>query len=106
LPWVKAWHQKYSKRGLVVVGIHTPETEAEHKLENVRKHVAELGIPYAVAQDNTFASWRAYGVRAWPTTFLIDKQGRVRHAFQGELNWWSEKQRVPFDKLIEGVLAE
>lgn len=106
LPWVKAWHQKYSPRGLVVVGIHTPETKAEQKLENVKEHVAELGIRHAVAQDNEFASWRAYAVQAWPTVFIIDKQGRVRYRFQGELNWWSEKQHVPFDKILEGLLAE
>jgi hypothetical protein len=106
VPWVKAWHEKYSKRGLVVVGVHTPETAAERKLENVKRHVADLGIRHAIAQDNDFATWRAYGVRAWPTVFLIDKQGRVRQQFEGELNWWSQKQHVNFDKLIEGLLAE
>jgi hypothetical protein len=106
VPWVKAWHEKYSKRGLVVVGIHTPETAAEHKLENVKQHVGKLGIRHAVAQDNDLATWRAYGVRAWPTVYFIDKQGRVRYRCEGELNWWAEKQRVNFDKLIEGMLAE
>jgi hypothetical protein len=52
VPWVKAWHEKYGKRGLVVVGIHTPETEAERKLENVQRNVAKLGIRHAIAQDN------------------------------------------------------
>jgi hypothetical protein len=45
-------------------------------------------------------------VQAWPTVFFIDKRGRVRYQFEGELNWWSEKQHVAFDKLLADLLAE
>ena len=85
MPWVKAWNEKYGKRGLVIVGIHTPKPRPSASWQNVKRHVAELGIRHAIAQDNDFATWRAYGVQAWPTVFFIDKQGRVRQQFEGEL---------------------
>src|SRR5262249_26773287 len=35
LAWVRAWHEKYRDRGLVVVGVHTPEFWFEHDPDNV-----------------------------------------------------------------------
>jgi alkyl hydroperoxide reductase subunit AhpC len=106
VPWVKAWHEKYSRRGLVIIGVHTPETSGERKLANLKRKVAELGIRHAIAQDNDFEIWRAYGVQAWPTVFLIDKRGRIRYRFEGELNWWAGTRHVSFDALIQQMLRE
>jgi alkyl hydroperoxide reductase subunit AhpC len=106
VPWVKAWHEKYGRRGLVIIGVHTPETSGERKLANLKRKVAELGIHHAVAQDNDFAIWRAYGVRAWPTVFLIDKRGIIRYRFEGELNWWAGTRHVSFDGIIQQLLGE
>jgi len=46
--------------------------------------VASLGIRYPVLADNDYQTWKAYGVEAWPTTFLLDKQGRIRWKHVGE----------------------
>jgi thiol-disulfide isomerase/thioredoxin len=37
LPYVRAWHERYRDRGLVVVGVHAPEFGFEHDLDNVRR---------------------------------------------------------------------
>src|SRR3712207_1862864 len=60
LPYVRAWSKKYAARGLTVVGVHSPEFDFEHDLENVRRAVAELGVDYPVVIDNDFAIWRAF----------------------------------------------
>jgi thiol-disulfide isomerase/thioredoxin len=84
LPSVKEWDTKYRERGLTIVGVHTPETDSEYGLNNVRKEVPALGIKYAVVTDNDYKTWRAYGVEAWPTMVILDKQGRVRWLHVGE----------------------
>lgn len=84
LPAVKEWDTKYRDRGLTIVGVHTPETDSEYSLENVRKEVPALGIKYPVVTDNDYQTWKAYGVEAWPTMVLLDKQGRVRWVHVGE----------------------
>jgi thiol-disulfide isomerase/thioredoxin len=84
LPSVRDWDARYRDRGLTIVGVHTPETDSEYIIENVRKEVPALGIKYPVVTDNDYQTWKAYGVEAWPTIFVLDKQGRVRWEHVGE----------------------
>jgi thiol-disulfide isomerase/thioredoxin len=84
LPYVRAWHERYGDRGLVVVGAHAPEFGFEHDLGNVRRAVGELGVGYPVVIDNDFAIWRSFGNRYWPAVYLVDRDGRVRFHHFGE----------------------
>jgi thiol-disulfide isomerase/thioredoxin len=43
LPYVRAWAHQYQDHGLVVLGVHTPEFDFEHDLDNVRQQVKGLG---------------------------------------------------------------
>lgn len=67
-----------------MIGIHYPEFQYEKDLVNLREAVERLDVPYAVAQDNQGATWRAYGIRYWPTLVLIDKNGHIRYQHIGE----------------------
>jgi thiol-disulfide isomerase/thioredoxin len=84
LPSVKDWDAKYRDRGLTIVGVHTPETDSEYRIDNVHREVPALGIKYPVVTDNDYKTWKAYNVEAWPTIFVIDKQGRIRWLHVGE----------------------
>lgn len=84
LPSLKRWHEKYSDKGLTIIGVHSPEFDEEKKVENLRREIASLGIRYPVVTDNDYETWRAYGVQAWPTVYLLDKAGRVRWSHVGE----------------------
>lgn len=77
LPYVTKWHDKYKDQGLVVVGVHTPEYAFERKTGNVQTAIKRFGIRYAVAQDNEYATWKAYENQYWPASYLIDRSGRI-----------------------------
>lgn len=83
-PYVEAWHTTYAEQGLVVIGNHFPEFSYERDIANIRNALPELGITYAVTQDNGGVTWSAWANRYWPTIYLIDKQGRVRYTHIGE----------------------
>ena len=100
LPYVRAWAEKYKDQGLVVIGVHTPEFEFEKDLDNVRRSVRDLRVPYPVAVDSDYAIWRAFANRAWPAVYLIDAQGRVRYTHFGE----GEYERG--ERMIQQLLAE
>jgi thiol-disulfide isomerase/thioredoxin len=84
LPYVRAWAGKYQQHGLVVIGVHTPEFDFEHDLDNVRREVKDLGVEYPVAVDNDYAIWTAFDNHYWPAFYFIDAQGQIRHHRFGE----------------------
>jgi len=84
LPYVKSWDARYRDKGLTVIGVHSPELDEERVFENVRRETASLGIRYPVVTDNDYLTWKAYNVEAWPTIFVLDKQGHIRWSHVGE----------------------
>jgi thiol-disulfide isomerase/thioredoxin len=84
LPYVRAWAERYADRGLVVIGVHTPEFEFEHDLANVRRAAAEMRVAYPIAVDNDYAIWRAFQNSYWPAVYIGDAKGRVRYRHFGE----------------------
>jgi thiol-disulfide isomerase/thioredoxin len=84
LPYVRAWHERYGDRGLVVVGVHAPEFGFEHDLDNVRRAAGELDVRYPVVIDNDFTIWRSFENRYWPAVYLLDGDGRLRFHHFGE----------------------
>lgn len=84
IPQLRAWHERYAARGLTIVGVHSPEFFWEKSHEKVVEATRRLGVAYPVVQDNDFAIWNRYGVRAWPTLVLVDKRGVVRYRHIGE----------------------
>jgi thiol-disulfide isomerase/thioredoxin len=99
-PYLNAWHEKYSDKGLVIIGVHTPEFEFEKDPENVKNAIEENGIEYAVALDNDYTTWRAYKNRYWPRKYLVDKEGIIRYDHIGE-GAYEETE-----KMIQKLLAE
>ncbi len=99
-PHVKGWHGKYGDRGLVVIGIHTPETPTERRVGDVERYVREHGIRYAVAVDNDFTTWRRFDNHAWPALYLIDRRGMIRLVQVGEGGY------AALDQTIQSLLDE
>jgi cytochrome c biogenesis protein CcdA/thiol-disulfide isomerase/thioredoxin len=84
LPYLKSWDAHYRSKGLVILGMHTPEFAFEHDLGNVRAAVKRLGVRYPVALDNDYGTWNAYGNQYWPADYLVDQAGHVRDVHFGE----------------------
>jgi len=84
LPHVTALYEKYKDRGLVVVGVHTPEFPFERSAGNVQAALKRHGITYPVAQDNDSRTWDAYRNQYWPAQYVIDQSGRIVLHHDGE----------------------
>ena len=84
LPYLRAWDERYRDRGLVIVGVHTPEFAFEKDSGNVRDAIARSRLRYPVAQDNDYETWNAWRNLYWPAKYLIDARGQVRYTHFGE----------------------
>ena len=85
LPYVIRWHQQYADQGLKVIGIHAPEFNFEHDVNNVREALQERQITYPVALDNEYTMmWKTYRNRYWPRLYLASRAGIIRYDHIGE----------------------
>ena len=84
LPYLRAWNEEYADKGLVIIGVHSPEFAFEKSRANVERAVQDLDVPWLVALDSDHATWDAFNVRAWPTKVLIGADGRERRRTIGE----------------------
>jgi cytochrome c biogenesis protein CcdA/thiol-disulfide isomerase/thioredoxin len=94
LPHLEEWDKQYRSKGLVIVGVHTPEFAFEHDRGNVEAAVKKLGVRYPVALDNDYKTWNAYQNEFWPAEYLLDQQGRVRHIHFGEGEYDKTEQDI------------
>jgi thiol-disulfide isomerase/thioredoxin len=100
LPYLVDWNQKYSDKGLVIVGIHSPEFEFEKNMDNVKQAVTRFGIKYPVLLDNEHDTWNAFHNSYWPRKYLVDAEGFIRYDHIGE-GGYSETENA-----IRNLLAE
>jgi thiol-disulfide isomerase/thioredoxin len=84
IPYIKDWYNKYHDKGLVIIGVHSPEFDFEKDLSNVQNAVAKNGIKYPVALDSHFGTWQNFKNSYWPAHYLIDKNGNVVYTHFGE----------------------
>lgn len=84
LPYITDWDKKYRDKGLVIVGVHSPEFEFEKKVDNVKAAIARYGIHYPVPLDNNLDTWLNFKNRYWPAHYLINREGKVVYTHFGE----------------------
>ncbi len=77
VPFLAAWHRRYARFGLTIIGVHAPEFGFGRERAHVEREVARLGITYPVLLDNDFAVSRALDNQVWPRTILLDRGGQV-----------------------------
>ncbi len=97
---MREWHNTYEDDGLVIIGVHTPEFNHEKDIDNVKESLVRLDVPYPVALDNEYETWRAYRNRYWPAMYLLDKAGNIRYVHIGEGAY------VRTEEVIQALLAE
>ncbi|MEK9158040.1 MAG: cytochrome c biogenesis protein DipZ [Patescibacteria group bacterium] len=100
MPYLRAWHEKYADKGLVIIGVHAPEFEFEKSEKNVAQAIKDFKLTYPIVQDNDFATWRAYNNRYWPAKYFIDKEGYIRYSHFGE-GAYDESEKVIQELLKE-----
>jgi cytochrome c biogenesis protein CcdA/thiol-disulfide isomerase/thioredoxin len=105
LPHLKAWYAAYHSKGLVIIGVHTPEFAFEHVTSNVEAAVKRLGITYPVMQDNNYDTWDNYDNQYWPAEYLIDRTGHVRHTHFGEGEYGQTEQLIRQLLGVQGASA-
>jgi thiol-disulfide isomerase/thioredoxin len=108
-PTLRTWHDKYKEKGLVILGVTNYFGEAEgremtpaEELDYLRRFKKRFRLPYgfavAAGDDNDLN----YGIASIPTTFLLDRSGRVRLISLGA----GEDEATEIEAMIKRLLDE
>jgi peroxiredoxin len=86
--------RKYGDKGLTVIGISLDEQSPEV----VKKFVRQFGVTYPIVIGNQKVADAYGGIDAIPTTFVIDRQGRIVNQHMGY------DDKAAFEKDIQSLL--
>jgi thiol-disulfide isomerase/thioredoxin len=84
LPYLKAWHERYERHGLRVIGVHASGFEPSGDPDAVAGAVKRLDIPYPVVVDAELEIWQLYGNLGWPARYLFNPDLRLFDYHYGE----------------------
>jgi thiol-disulfide isomerase/thioredoxin len=75
LPYLKAAYSKFQPRGLEILGLNT---DTDYTIENINSSMKKNGMNWTQAQFESIVSIiKAYRISSFPTTILIDPQGKI-----------------------------
>ncbi len=94
LPYLREWNKRYADKGLVIIGVHTPEFGFSGEDKNVELAVKRLGVAWPVVLDDQYAIWKRYNVNEWPTELLFDQNGKLIESQLGEGNYPQTEARI------------
>lgn len=102
----RRWHKELADKGVVVVGIQTPETNRERDAVAVRAAASERELNFPIMIDLKSENWKAWGNTMWPCVYVVDKQGYIRLWWPGELNWKGATGDKTIEEAVDSLLAE
>jgi peroxiredoxin len=83
IPWLEQFHNQYASQGLEVIGVSEDNLDPDDKgklaqeKSDIAAKAAEMKINYPVLIDDASISTPYGGIDGLPTTFFIDRSGKV-----------------------------
>ena len=96
MPALNAVARRFQGRGLTVIGVAVDNGQSELS----KRFVAKTSPQFLILQDPELKMNNAFKVFAYPTTFLVDRQGKIRRYWIGAQDWDGRELR----KIIEEAL--
>ena len=103
MPDIQKLYEEYSAQGedaeVVILGIAGPGIGQEGSAEEIAGFMEENGYTYPVLMDESGEMFTQYGISAFPTTFMIDKDGNVYGYVPGQMT--EDIMRSIIDQTLE-----
>ncbi len=90
MPDIQKLYEEYDTEGdeaVIILGVAGPNMGNEKSAEDIAAFLDENGYTYPVVMDTTGDLFTEYGIYAFPTTFMIDREGNVFGYASGQLSY-------------------
>ena len=95
IPEINAMYHDLEPQGLTVVGASWDDSVAQ-----IQRFQQEIKVDYPILLDAQSVGDKFGGIQSYPTTFIIDRQGRIRYKVFGKRN------RATFEAAVKLLLSE
>jgi thiol-disulfide isomerase/thioredoxin len=95
MPSMEALYRRYRDRGLEMVAVNVREDRG-----TAAAFMEQFGLTFPAALDGGGVS-RRYGITAFPTTYIIDREGLIVSRIVGSINWDTPEISAAFAALLE-----
>ncbi len=96
MPQLNRLHEKYSRSGFVLLGVNVDEDP-----HNAAAVAAKLGITFPVLLDTDKKVSDRYDLQAMPSTYLIDRDGKVRYLHRGYVSGFEDTYEQQIRELLK-----
>jgi hypothetical protein len=103
-PWLETVVERFGPRGLVTIGVHSPEFDRERIRDDVVARAKKFGLRHPTMIDNDLSYWRALDNRYWPAWYIVDQRGIIRAVVVGETHA-GDHRAVAIEETIDSLLS-
>ncbi|MDR2759868.1 MAG: TlpA family protein disulfide reductase [Spirochaetaceae bacterium] len=96
MPSMETLYRRFKNRGLEFLAVNLQESRPV-----AAAFMDQLGLSFPVALDKLGSTGAAYGVRSIPTTYIVNREGKIIARITGSLNWDNPKLFSAFDVLLD-----
>jgi thiol-disulfide isomerase/thioredoxin len=100
MPSMEKLHQKFKDKDFVMVAINLQESASR-----VKQFYKEYKLTFTTLLDTTGDVGAGLGIRSIPTTFILDKNGRIIGKALGPREWEGKKSIALFEYLTDSYVA-
>lgn len=97
IPHLQKLYAQYKDIGFTILGV-----SVDNNTVKAAKMAKDLGAKFPILFDNTQNVSKLYSIKTMPFTLLIDRDGKIRHMFQG----YKPGYEVKYAKAIRELLRE
>ncbi len=95
IPSLELFAQREEREGVVVMAVNYRETDAA-----IRRFLEQMPVSLPILRDADGAAARDWGIRVFPTTVLVGRDGLARFSIVGEADWLAPKFRNLLGSLL------
>jgi thiol-disulfide isomerase/thioredoxin len=98
MPSMEVLYKRFKDEGLEILAVNCQENQ-----EVVLTFMANNGLTFPALLDEDGRVSGAYGIQAIPTSFLINRDGRIILRLVGSINWDTEKIHAAIESLLNST---
>ena len=95
MPSMESLYNRYKGSDFEILAVNAMESEKE-----VLAFMKDNGLSFPAALDADGKVGSAYGIQAIPTTFILDRDGKIVVRFVGSIDWDTEELHAALDALL------